>query len=162
VVLNVAGADAIRIGFAQIMQAVQACVPGATIDGVLAATMAPKGVELIVGVTRDPQFGPVILFGLGGVFVETIKDVVFRAVPIARADAEEMIADIRFTGMLEGARGLPKVNKEAIVELLLKVSALAAAHPDIAEIDLNPVIAHGDTYAVVDARMILSRNAAPA
>jgi acyl-CoA synthetase (NDP forming) len=161
VILNVAGADAIRLGFAQVMQAVQARVPGAAIDGVLAATMAPKGVELIVGVTRDPQFGPVILFGLGGVFVETIKDVVFRAVPIARADAEEMIADIHFTGMLEGARGMPKVNKDAIVELLLKISALAAAHPDIAEIDLNPVIAHGDTYSVVDARMILSANAAP-
>ena len=137
------------------MQSVQAKVPGAVIDGVLASPMAPAGVELIVGVTRDPQFGPVIMFGLGGVFVETIRDVVFRAVPISRADAGEMIADIRFKGMLEGARGLPKVNTAALIELLLKVSALAAAHPDLAEIDLNPVIAHGDTWSIVDARMIL-------
>ena len=156
VVLNIAGAAAIRDGVAQIVKTVQANVPGAVIDGVLASPMAPKGVELIVGVTRDPQFGPVILFGLGGVFVETIKDVVFRAVPISQADAEEMIADIHFKGMLDGARGLPKVNKAAIVELLLKVSVLASAHPDIAEIDLNPVIAHGDGYSVVDARMILA------
>ena len=155
VVLNAAGAAAIREGYARIMQSVQAKVPGAVIDGVLASPMAPAGVELIVGVTRDPQFGPVIMFGLGGVFVETIRDVVFRAVPISRADAGEMIADIRFKGMLEGARGLPKVNTTALIELLLKVSALAAAHPDLAEIDLNPVIAHGDTWSIVDARMIL-------
>jgi acetyltransferase len=76
-------------------------------------------------------------------------------VPVSRADAEEMIADIHFKGMLDGARGLPTVNKAAIAELLLKVSALAAAHPEIAEIDLNPVIAHGDTYSIVDARMII-------
>ena len=155
VVLNAAGAVAIREGYARIMQSVQAKVPGAAIDGVLASPMAPAGVELIVGVTRDPQFGPVIMFGLGGVFVETIRDVVFRAVPISRADAGEMIADIRLKGMLEGARGLPKVNTAALIELLLKVSALAAAHPDIAEIDLNPVIAHGDAWSIVDARMIL-------
>jgi acetyltransferase len=156
VVLNVAGAAAIRHGIAQILQSVHASVPGAVVDGVLASPMAPKGVELIVGVTQDPQFGPVILFGLGGVFVETIKDVVFRAVPISRADAQEMFADIHFKAMLEGARGLPKVNEAAIVELLLKVSALAAGHPAIAEIDINPVIAHGDSYTVADARMILA------
>ncbi len=156
VVLNVGGAAAIRHEVAQIMQSVHASVPGAVVDGVLASPMAPKGVELIVGVTQDPQFGPVILFGLGGVFVETIKDVVFRAVPISRADAQEMFADIHFKAMLDGARGLPKVNEAAIVELLLKVSALAAGHPVIAEIDINPVIAHGDSYTVADARMILA------
>ena len=126
------------------------------IDGILAAPMARAGVELIIGVMRDAQFGPVILFGLGGLFVETLKDVVFRAVPIARADAEEMIGDIHFQGMLEGARGLPKVNRHALIELLLKVSALAAAFPAIAEIDINPVIAHDDGYTVADARIILS------
>ncbi len=155
VMLNVAGTTAIRVSVAQILQTVQSRVPGATIDGILATPMAPKGVELIVGVTPDPQFGQVIMFGLGGVFVETIKDVVFRAVPITPADAAEMIDDIHFKGMLDGARGLPKVNKAAIAELLLKVSALAEAHPEIAELDLNPVIAHGDDYSVVDARIIL-------
>ena len=155
VLLNVTGAAALRDSFAAIMQAVKARVPTSTIDGILAAPMASKGVELIVGVTTDPQFGPVILFGLGGIFVETIKDVVFRAVPIAREDAAEMLGEIHFKGMLEGARGLPAVNKPAIVDLLLKVSALAAAHPEIAEIDINPVIAHGDGYTVADARIIL-------
>jgi len=94
--------------------------------------MAQKGLELIVGVTRDAQFGPVVMFGLGGVFVETIRDVVFRAVPVAREDAQEMLADIRFKAMLEGTRGLAPVDKAAIVDLLLKVSALAQAHPEIA------------------------------
>lgn len=153
--LNVRGEAAVRDGVADILRAVTAHQAGADIQGVLAAPMAPKGVELIVGVTRDPQFGPVLLFGLGGIFVETIRDVVFRSVPVSRAEAGQMLGEIKFKAMLDGVRGLPAVDKAALVELLLKVSALAAAHPEIAEIDLNPVIAHGSGYTVADARMIL-------
>jgi acyl-CoA synthetase (NDP forming) len=156
VMLNVSGAAAIKTAMADIIRNVRLHNPAASIDGILAAPMAQAGVELIIGIMRDAQFGPVILFGLGGLFVETLKDVVFRAVPIARADAEEMIGDIHFQGMLEGARGLPKVNRHAIIDLLLKVSALAAAFPAIAEIDINPVIAHDDGYTVADARIVLS------
>ena len=117
--------------------------------------MAGKGVEMIVGVTRDPQFGPVIMLGLGGIFVEVIRDVVFRALPVSEADADEMLGDIRYKTMLEGTRGLPAIDKSAVRELILKVSALALAHPEIIEIDLNPVIAHGTGYTIADARMIL-------
>jgi acetyltransferase len=156
--LDVTGEQAVRDAAAGILQAVKTHTADACVDGVLAAPMAPKGVELIVGVARDPQYGQVIMFGLGGVFVEAIKDVVFRAVPVSRADAEEMLDEIKFKVMLDGVRGLPAVDKPAIVDLLVKISALAAAHPEITEIDLNPVIAHGDGYTIADARMIIRQS----
>jgi acetyltransferase len=96
------------------------------------------------------------MFGLGGVFVEVIRDVVFRALPVSVADVEEMLGELRYKAMLEGARGLPAVDKRALCELMLTVADVAAAHPDIVEIDLNPVIAHGSGYTLVDARMILA------
>jgi acetyltransferase len=154
--LNVVGAAGARAAIEDILGSVRSCHPDADIEGVLVTPMAAKGLELIIGVTRDPQFGPVVMFGLGGIFVETIKDVVFRAVPVAREDAQEMLDDIRFKAMLDGRRGLAPVDRTAIVDLLLKVSALAQAHPEIAEIDLNPVIAHATGYTVADARMILA------
>jgi acetate---CoA ligase (ADP-forming) len=154
--LNVAGADAIKDAIRDITASVKRHAPAAEIVGVLAAPMAEKGVEIIIGVTRDPQFGPVLMLGLGGVFVEVIRDVVFRALPVSAADAEEMLGDLRYKAMLEGPRGLPPVDKAALRELMLKVSALAGAHPEIVEIDLNPVIAHANGYTIADARMILA------
>jgi len=154
--LNVAGTTGVRKAIEDILASVKSHHPDALIEGVLATPMADKGLELIVGVTRDAQFGPVLMFGLGGIFVETIRDVVFRAVPVAREDAQEMLGDIRFKAMLEGTRGLAPIDKAAVVDLLLKVSALAQAHPAIAEIDLNPVIAHAGGYTIADARMILA------
>jgi acetyltransferase len=96
------------------------------------------------------------MFGLGGVFVEVIRDVVFRALPLSPADAHEMLGELRYKKMLEGARGAPPVDKEALADLLLRVSQIAASHPEIAEIDLNPVIARSDGYTIADARVILS------
>ncbi|MGZ5171951.1 MAG: acetate--CoA ligase family protein [Burkholderiales bacterium] len=153
--LNVAGVDAIKRAIGDITASVKRHAAAAEIAGVLAAPMAGKGVEMIVGVTRDPQFGPVLMLGLGGVFVEVIRDVVFRALPVSKADVEEMLRDLRYKAMLDGTRGLPPVDKAALRELMLKVSALAGAHPEIMEIDLNPVIAHADGYTIADARMIL-------
>ncbi|MGZ5126842.1 MAG: acetate--CoA ligase family protein [Burkholderiales bacterium] len=153
--LNVAGVDAIKRAIGDITASVKRHAPAAEIAGVLAAPMAGKGVEMIVGVTRDPQFGPVLMLGLGGVFVEVIRDVVFRALPVSKADVEEMLRDLRYKAMLDGTRGLPPVDKAALRELMLKVSALAGAHPEIMEIDLNPVIAHADGYTIADARMIV-------
>ena len=155
--LNVSGEQGIRDAAADILQSIRNYDATARIEGVLALPMAPKGVELVIGLVRDPQFGPVVMFGLGGIFVEALKDVVFRAVPVSRADADEMIGEIRARTMLEGVRGLPPVDKSAIAELLVTISALAAAHPEITEIDLNPVIAHGSGYTIADARMILAR-----
>jgi len=154
--LGASGKKAVTEGVRGILDSVLAHTPGAAIEGVLATPMAPRGVELIVGVTRDPQFGPVVLFGLGGIFVEAIRDVVFRSVPVAIEDAREMVDGIRFKALLDGARGLPPVDRGAIAELLVKVSVLAAAHPELAEIDLNPVIAHEGGYTVADARVILA------
>src|SRR5690606_16302232 len=153
--LNVAGVEAVRHAISDITESVRRHDPDADVTGVLAAPMAEKGVEVIVGVTRDPQFGPVLMFGIGGVFVEVIRDVVFRSLPLTEADAAEMLQELRYKAMLEGARGLPAVDKPALVDLILKVSALAVSHPELVEIDLNPVIAHASGYTIADARMIL-------
>ncbi|GAA4326534.1 hypothetical protein GCM10023144_10110 [Pigmentiphaga soli] len=118
--------------------------------------MAQRGTEVIVGVTRDCQYGLVIMFGLGGVFVEVIRDVVFRALPLAPADAQEMIGQLRYKAVLDGVRGAPAVDRRMLRDLLLAVPAFAMAHTEIAEIDPNPVIATGSSYAIADARMTLA------
>ena len=110
-----------------------------------------------MGVTQDPQDGPVIMLGLGGIFVEVIRDVVFRALPDSPGDATEMIARCA-TGRCSTARaGAQPVDRAALAELLVKVSNFAIAHPDISELDLNPVIARGGDFSIVDARIILSK-----
>jgi acetyltransferase len=154
--LNLTGAPALAQAFDAIKRAGLAYKPDAEIAGMLVTPMAQRGTELIIGVTRDPQFGRVIMLGLGGVFVEVIRDVVFRALPLSPADAHEMIGELRYKKMLEGARGAPPVDKEALADLLLRVSRIAALHPEIVEIDLNPVIARADGYTIADARVILS------
>jgi acetyltransferase len=154
--LDLTGAAAVAEAFDAIVRDVRAHQPDADIAGVLATPMSARGVELIVGVVRDPQYGQVLMVGLGGVFVEAMRDVVFRTVPVSQADALEMLGEIRAQAMLEGVRGLPTVDRLAIADLLVKVSSLAIAHPALAAIDLNPVVAHLDGYAVVDSRMLLA------
>ncbi|MFT0859404.1 acetate--CoA ligase family protein [Ancylobacter sp. G4_0304] len=154
--LNISGAQAIETESAALLAHIADTCPGAEIAGVLVTPMAAKGVEVVIGVTQDPQFGRFLMFGLGGVFVEVMKDVVFRSLPISRADAEGMLDGIRGKALLDGARGAKPVDREGLVELLLKVSHLAIAAPDIVEIDLNPVIVNAAGYAVVDARMLLT------
>lgn len=156
--LNMTGEDALRRGRDEILRSCKIYKADAKIEGVLIAPMARKGIEVIIGVSRDPIFGPVLMFGLGGIFVEILEDVAFRAIPLSRDDARSMIDQIKARKILEGARGEPAVDKEALVELLLKVSSIVAAHPQIAELDLNPVIAYDDGYAVVDARVIVDKN----
>jgi acetyltransferase len=154
--LNIAGLDAVKSAIAEITSSIERDLPQAEITGVLAAPMAAKGVEVIVGVIQDPQFGPMLMFGLGGVFVEVIRDVVFRAVPVTESDVREMFSELRYKKMLEGARGFPVVDKAALTQLILEVSTLSSAHPELVEIDLNPVIAHASGYTIADARMILA------
>jgi acetyltransferase len=154
--LAVRGAAGLQAAFADIRTAVLAHNAKAYIDGMLVTPMAVGGTELIIGVTRDPQYGPVIMFGLGGVFVEVIRDVVFRALPLTALDAREMVNDLRYQAMLDGARGAPAVGRAMIADLLVAVSDFAVAHPEIAEIDFNPIIARTDSYDIVDARMILA------
>ena len=154
--LNVRGADSIRAARGDILANAGAYDSEARIEGVLCTPMAEAGVEIIIGVIQDPIFGPVMMFGLGGIFVEVLKDVAFRAIPMSRADTHEMLDQIASRKILEGVRGPPPVETDAIVDLMMAVAELAQAHPEIAEIDLNPVIARADGLDVADARMILS------
>lgn len=156
--LNVVGEAAMHDARNAILDACRAYDAKAEIEGVLVAPMAKKGVEVIVGVIRDPIFGPVLMFGLGGIFVEILEDVAFRAIPLSRHDARSMVEQIKAKRILEGVRGESAVDKEALVELLLKVSSIVAAYPDLKELDLNPVIVNADGYAVVDARVIVDRD----
>lgn len=154
--LNLRGEAALRNAYDQIMSSCRAFLPSATIRGVLVTPMARKGTEVIIGVSRDPIFGPVMMFGLGGIFVEILEDVAFRAIPLSRHDARSMVEQIKARKILEGARGEAAVDKDALVDLLLKVSSIVAAYPALAELDLNPILAYDDGYAVVDARVIVN------
>lgn len=153
--LNVVGAAGIARAVESIRESILQHVPGADIHGYLVTPMVKRGTELLIGVLRDPSYGSVITFGLGGVFVEIIRDVVFRCLPISTADAWEMVNDLRYAAMLDGARGNAPVDRQKIVDLLLHVSKIATLHADIAELDLNPIVAHADGCAIVDARIIL-------
>jgi len=120
---------------------------------VLFEEMLRGNVEVIVGVTRDPSFGPAIMFGLGGIYTEVYRDVTFRVIPITRGDAEHMLRDIRGRKILEGYRGV-KVNREALIDLLLKVSKMVEENPGIEGMDLNPVLLTEDDAIVLDAKII--------
>ena len=127
----------------------------AKISGVIVYTMVPQGTEIIIGMMKDPHFGPVIMFGLGGIFVEVLKDISFRILPIEEIDAREMISEIKGYEILKGARGNPPRDIQAIEEVLMKVSKLTMENPEINEIDLNPIFVFENGLQVVDARMIL-------
>jgi len=127
----------------------------AKISGVIAYTMVPQGTEIIMGMMKDPHFGQVIMFGLGGIFVEILKDISFRILPIEERDAEEMINEIKGYEILKGVRGECPKDIEAIKILLMKISQLVLENPEISEIDLNPIFVFEKGLQVVDARMIL-------
>ena len=127
----------------------------AKISGVIAYSMIPQGTEIIIGMMKDLHFGPVIMFGLGGIFVEILKDISFRILPLEERDAEEMIAEIKGFKILKGIRGEEPKDIKAIEDLLLKTSQLALENSEISEIDLNPVFVFDKGLLVIDARMIL-------
>ena len=127
----------------------------AEISGVIAYTMVPQGTEIIIGMMKDPHFGPVIMFGLGGIFVEILKDISFRILPIEERDAREMITEIKGYEILKGARGEPPRDIQAIEEVSMKVSKLTMENLEINEIDLNPIFVFEKGLQAVDARMIL-------
>ncbi|HKM62785.1 MAG TPA: acetate--CoA ligase family protein [Acidisphaera sp.] len=150
VLLGVADAEAVRDGVALLLDRARARAPNARVTGILVARQL-RGVECIMGIHRDPVFGPVAVFGLGGVFVEILKDVVIRRCPFGPDVAEQMIASIRGAPLLRGARGTPPADIAALADMLSRLSAFAAAHPRVASIDLNPVIATPDGAYVADA-----------
>jgi len=126
--------------------------------GLLVQEMAEEGVEVIVGGRRDPTFGPVVMLGLGGVFVEALEDVSFRVAPLNRSDAEEMIDELRSRRLLEGARGLPPANRAAIVAALLRISQLLLENRGLAEVEINPLIVTAHEAIAVDARALVRRD----
>ncbi len=144
--------------YAQILGAVRQNRPEARIQGVAVQKMARPGVEVIIGMSKDAQFGPVLMFGLGGILVEVLKDVSFRIVPLSRRDAAEMIREIKGYPLLEGYRGQEAVDIACLEELLIKVSNFVEKNPEIRELDLNPIFAYSDGAIAVDARVILEEN----
>ena len=168
-ILHKTEADAVRLGvpdpdrlaaaFDEILKNARAHHPAARINGVLVQEMVPAGVEVIVGMNRDPQFGPVLMFGLGGIFVEILKDVALRIAPIAREEAVRMIQGVRGYPLLTGARGRSKADIAALAETLVKVSRMAMAlGPRLEQLDINPlvVLPQGSGVKVADALVILA------
>ena len=142
----------------QILLAIRQSRPEARIHGVAVQKMARPGVEVIIGMSQDAQFGPVLMFGLGGILVEVLKDVSFRIVPLSRRDAAEMIREIKGYPLLQGYRGREAVDISYLEELLIKVSNFAEHNPEVKELDLNPVFAYSDGAVAVDARVILEED----
>jgi acetate---CoA ligase (ADP-forming) subunit beta len=145
----------VRRAYAEIMAAARQKFPGAKIKGCSVQAVARPGIEIIIGTFKDPQFGPVIMFGLGGIFVEVLKDVAFRIIPIVRRDAAEMIKEIKGYGLLNGYRGHEPAHIPTLENMLLEISDFADKTPGVKEIDLNPVFAYKDSAVAVDARIVL-------
>ena len=154
--LNLVNGEAVAAAFDAIMANVHKAEPNARIDGVSVQQMARPGTEVIVGMTTDPQFGPVMMFGLGGIMVEVLKDVSFRIIPLSEKDAGQMINEIKGKPVLDGVRGQPPADIAALRATILKVSQLVEQHPEIQELDLNPIFAYPDGVLAVDARIVVS------
>ncbi|MCK4581536.1 MAG: acetate--CoA ligase family protein, partial [Dehalococcoidia bacterium] len=152
--LGLANATQVGKAYSEIMSSVRQKYPQAMIQGVSVQAMAPPGIEVIVGMSKDPQFGPVLMFGLGGVLVEILKDVSFRIVPVTRTDAREMIREIKGYPMLEGYRGQGPASVSALEELIVELSQFVEQNPQIKELDLNPVFAYEDKAVAADARIV--------
>lgn len=155
VILNLNNRKEIRNAYKELLANVKGHKPDAEITGIFVQEMAPSSTEVIVGATKDPQFGPALMFGLGGIFVEILEDVTFRIAPLTEQDAREMITEIKAYPVLKGYRDRPPADIDAIVDILLKTSKLVMDHLEIKELDLNPIMAYKKGAKTVDARIIL-------
>ena len=153
--LNIKDETEARLAYKEIIFQAKKYKKKARISGVIAYTMVPQGTEIIIGMMKDPHFGPVAMFGLGGIFVEVLKDISFRIIPLDEIDAREMITEIKGYEILKGVRGEGPKDIKAIREVLMKISKLTTENPEINEIDLNPILVFEKGLQVVDARMIL-------
>jgi acetyltransferase len=163
VALDLQSAKALRDAYRDMMAGVRAVVPDATIEGVIVRRMIPPGHEIILGAKQDAVFGPTLMFGLGGLFVEVFKDVTFALAPIGPAAARRMIRDVKAYSVLEGARGTAPADVEAICQSLLRLSRLVTDFPRIAELDINPLLVWpaGRGGAVADVRIRLDGETQP-
>ena len=155
VILNVKSSKEVEEAYNKILRNTKEKVPNAKILGVTVQEMAPPSTEVIVGGLKDPQFGPVVMFGLGGIFVEILKDVTFRIAPINEEEAREMITEVKAYPILEGYRGAPPADIDTIVKILVNTSKLMMDYQEIKELDLNPIMVYGKGAKTVDARIIL-------
>jgi acetate---CoA ligase (ADP-forming) subunit beta len=153
--VGLADEEQVAGAYEAIMTSCREKYPDAAIEGVTVQNMAAPGLEVIVGVATDPQFGPVLMFGLGGVWVEVLKDVSFKIAPLTREDARSAITEIRAAKLLEGYRGSAPVDKAVLEDILLRVSDFVVKTPEVKEMDLNPIFAYPDGAVAVDARVIL-------
>jgi acetate---CoA ligase (ADP-forming) subunit beta len=153
--LKIENATQVGKAYSEILASIKKHYPKAKITGVSVQKMARQGVEVIIGMTKDAQLGPVIMFGLGGILVEVLKDVSFRIVPLEKRDAAEMITEIKGFPILKGYRGQEPANIPYLEDLIVKVSEFVDKNPEIKELDLNPVFAYKDGALAVDARIIL-------
>jgi acetyltransferase len=155
--VGIADAGEARNAFKAIVDSARKHVPEAEIRGVYMQQMAPPGVEVILGIKHYKNFGPLIMFGLGGIFVEIFKDVSFRLAPIRHNGARNMVRSIKAYPMLNGARGAPVADQEELERCIIRLSMLAFDHPAIAELDINPLIVHseGQGCSVADCRILL-------
>jgi len=155
--LNLANADAVRRAYAEVMAAVRAARPEARSDGVLVQKMVKGGKETILGMKRDPHFGPLLLFGLGGTYVEIFRDVAVRIAPITAVDAQQMFRELKSFPILSGYRGEPPADLDAITECLQRLSQLALDFPAIHELDMNPLVVfeQGKGAGAIDARIFI-------
>jgi len=155
VFLNLKTPEEVRNAFDNILGNVRKHKPNAKVLGVVVQEMAPPSTEVIVGAIKDPQFGPALMFGLGGIFVEILKDVTFRIAPVSEEEARDMITEIKAHPVLKGYRGMPPADVEAIVQIIVNTSRLVMDHLEIKELDLNPIIVYEKGAKTVDARIIL-------
>lgn len=153
--LGIDSPAAAAAAFAAINQSVSRAVPNARIEGVLIVPMATGGVEVIAGMVRDPQFGPAVMFGLGGIFVEILKDVAFEIAPVSAEDAGRLVKSIKGWPLLAGARGSKPCDLDSLCSVITGLSRLALELPEVEEIDLNPVLAGPDKALALDARILL-------
>lgn len=156
VAVGIDSVEKVRSTYERLITDARNAYPQARVDGILIEEMIQDGgTEVILGTVIDPVFEHVLMFGLGGIFVEVLKDVTFRLIPMTQRDASEMLEEIRAAPVLDGVRGQPPANKEELISLILKLSDLVAANKEIAECDLNPVFAGPEKASVVDARLVL-------
>lgn len=148
-------ASEVSRAYSEMMISIKQKISQARIEGVSVQKMVTSGVELIIGMSNDPQFGPVIMFGLGGVLVEVLKDVSFRLVPVNKIDAAEMVREIKGYTLLQGYRGQKPVNVSRLEDIIVKISEFIEKNPRIKELDLNPVFAEGKDIVAADARIVL-------
>jgi acetyl-CoA synthetase (ADP-forming) len=155
VILNLKDSKAVVHAYGKIVKNVKKHCPKAKIAGVLVQEMAPPATEVIVGATKDPQFGPTMMFGLGGIFVEVLKDVTFKIAPVTKEEAYEMICEVKAYPLLKGYRNTPPADVDAIAKIILNTSRLVTEHEEIKELDLNPILVYKKGAKTVDARIIL-------